>query len=198
MIRQAISCDICGTEKRQTNHWFVAYEQAGELRVSGWVSRHRLRADAKHLCGQTCLHKLMDEFMAKSIAFRAKPVVEDDPGAPAACSLTGASLISAPAFAEYGEVESSARLIPSSPASSAPAPSRSASRGQTGVVTMPPRPQTEGPAPVSLSPVASESRYTSRSWHAEAWQRERARELRVIEEQSGIDARRRSAAHRAL
>jgi len=29
VIRQAISCDICGTEKKQTNHWFVAYDQEG-------------------------------------------------------------------------------------------------------------------------------------------------------------------------
>ena len=72
MIRQAISCDICAAEKRQTNHWFVAYEQGGELRVSGWTSRHRLRPDSKHLCGQTCLHKLVDEFMAKCIAVRAQ------------------------------------------------------------------------------------------------------------------------------
>ncbi len=67
MIRQAISCDICGAEKKQTNHWFVAYEQAGELRVSGWSSRNRLKADSKHLCGQACLHKLADDFMARVI-----------------------------------------------------------------------------------------------------------------------------------
>ena len=70
MIRQAISCDICGTEKKQTNHWFVAYEQGGELRVSGWNSRNRLRPGSKHLCGQTCLHKLVDDFMARAIAVR--------------------------------------------------------------------------------------------------------------------------------
>ena len=67
MIRQAISCDICGTEKKQTNHWFVAYDQGGELRVSGWNSRNRLRPGSKHLCGQTCLHKLVDEFMARAL-----------------------------------------------------------------------------------------------------------------------------------
>jgi len=39
VIRQAISCDICGSEKKQTNHWFVAYDQSGELRISGWLSR---------------------------------------------------------------------------------------------------------------------------------------------------------------
>ena len=99
MIRQAISCDICATEKRQTNHWFVAYEQGGELRVSGWSSRHKLRPGSKHLCGQTCLHKLVDEFMAKSIAVRAKrpadePVEQNDPEPP---SVGDASLTSSAA-----------------------------------------------------------------------------------------------------
>ncbi len=77
VIRQAISCDICGTDKQQTNHWFVAYDQSGELRISGWNSQSRLRAGAKHLCGQTCLHKLVDDFMAKTIAVRAPAAAED-------------------------------------------------------------------------------------------------------------------------
>lgn len=64
MIRQAISCDICGSEKKQTNHWFVAYERNGELRLSGWQSKHTLRPKVKHLCGQKCVHRLMDEYMA--------------------------------------------------------------------------------------------------------------------------------------
>ncbi len=78
VIRQAISCDICGTEKKQTNHWFVAYDQGGELRVSGWNSRNRLRPGSKHLCGQTCLHKLVDDFMAKTLAVRPAPAVEEN------------------------------------------------------------------------------------------------------------------------
>jgi hypothetical protein len=78
VIRQAISCDICGMEKKQTNHWFVAYDQGGELRVSGWSSRNRLRPGAKHLCGQTCLHKLVDDFMAKTLAVRAPSTAQND------------------------------------------------------------------------------------------------------------------------
>ena len=105
VIRQAISCDICASEKRQTNHWFVAYEQAGELRVSGWSSRHKLRPGSKHLCGQTCLHKLVDEFMAKAIAVRAQrpvdePVEEIAPQLPA---VVDASLTSDAAYAEDGQ-----------------------------------------------------------------------------------------------
>lgn len=67
MIRLAISCDICGAEKKQTNHWFIAYEAGGELRICGWTARLRKKSGAHHLCGQTCLHKLVDEFMAKTI-----------------------------------------------------------------------------------------------------------------------------------
>ncbi len=119
MIRQAISCDICATEKRQTNHWFVAYEQAGELRVSGWNSRYRLRQGAKHLCGQTCLHKLVDEFMAKSIASRSRRPLEEPEAE--STPATDTSLTSSAAYSAASiEVESSARLI-TTPAPAKPA-----------------------------------------------------------------------------
>jgi hypothetical protein len=186
VIRQAISCDICGTEKRQTNHWFVAYEQAGELRVSGWTSRHRLRTDSKHLCGQTCLHKLIDEFVAKSIALRVKTTIDEvETVSPA--TTTDTSLTSDAAYRETepGDVESSARLITPGPPSSPLLP-KLASRIQREVVTMPPQPQIDNSAPTSTEP-----RYASRTWHAEAWERERARELHASENHPDITARRR-------
>ncbi len=188
MIRQAISCDVCAAEKRQTNHWFVAYEQGGELRVSGWTSRHRLRPDSKHLCGQTCLHKLVNEFIAKSIAVRAQrngeaaeaetPVVNDT-------SLTNTAA---------AEVESSACLLPAL----VPLPPKPTPRLQPELVTMPNhRPQPElvtmpaRPYPKDLPQLPAETlRYASRRWHAEAWERERERELRAIENHPEIAARR--------
>ena len=91
VIRQAISCDICGTEKKQTNHWFVAYDQSGELRVSGWNSRNRLRPGSKHLCGQTCLHKLVDEFMARALAVRPQPCAAEEAEVEASIAGTDAS-----------------------------------------------------------------------------------------------------------
>ncbi len=72
MIRQAISCDICGSEKQQTNHWFVAYESAGELRLAAWHGLKNKRAMVKHLCGQKCVYRLLDEFMAKQTALNAQ------------------------------------------------------------------------------------------------------------------------------
>lgn len=182
MIRQAISCDICAAEKRQTNHWFVAYEQGGELRVSGWNSRHRLRQEAKHLCGQTCLHKLVDEFMAKSIAVRAQRTVEADAVEAESQAATDTSLTSGPA---HEEPESSARTL-TPPVPVLPKP---VFFPQPEVVIMPPRPH-----PEALAALTAEPRYASRNWRAEAWERERERELRAIANHPDIAARRRSNA----
>lgn len=182
MIRQAISCDICGTEKKQTNHWFVAYDQGGELRVSGWSSRNKLRAGSKHLCGQTCLHKLVDDFMAKALVARAQPAAADEAEAEQAVGAD-ASLTSSAAFAE---AESSARLIPT------PAPAK------------PLRPPLRMP-PVELVPMPARvrndedgvavdepPRYASRNWRAEAWDRERVRASRSGERRLNFTALRRS------
>jgi hypothetical protein len=178
VIRQAISCDICGAEKRQTNHWFVAYEQAGELRVSGWTSRHRSRPGSKHLCGQTCLHKLVDDFMARAIAVR--PQISEADVAPAV--VADASLTSSAAYAEAG---SPMRLLtPAAPP----------------VLPQPvPRAKLE-PAIVSArfdpaecaAPLDEPPRYASRAWRAEAWERERERELRTTERRPEVVARRSS------
>lgn len=70
MIRKVISCDICGAQKRDTNHWFIAYEDSGELRVSDWTSHHLLCPGTKHLCGESCVHKLVGEYLAESTQAR--------------------------------------------------------------------------------------------------------------------------------
>lgn len=180
MIRQAISCDICGTEKKQTNHWFVAYDQGGELRVSGWNSRNRLRPGSKHLCGQTCLHKLVDDFMAKALAVRAAHTGAngaESEGMERAVG-TDSSLTSS---AAYGEIESSARLIPT-PALPAPvrpaatpepvASVRSPLRMPMELVSAPARVRDKEEAVAVNEP----PRFASRNWHAAAWERERERE----------------------
>jgi hypothetical protein len=65
MIRQAINCDMCGAEKLEaTSHWFVAYEQGGELKLRGWESPKNSRKDVKHICGQKCAQRLVANFTA--------------------------------------------------------------------------------------------------------------------------------------
>jgi hypothetical protein len=185
LIRQSISCDICASEKKQTNHWFVAHEQSGELRLSGWNSRNRLRPGSKHLCGQTCLHKLVDEFMARAIAVRAPAGLADEVEAQQVL-VTDASLTSNAAFEKptSQEVELPARAI------AQPEPvlqKRLPLRGPAELVAMPGRLSTEEPGVLDEAP-----RFTSRNWRAEAWDRERERELRAVESQPNTSARRRS------
>ena len=180
MIRRAISCDICGMEKKQTNHWFVAYDQGGELRVSGWDSRNRLRQGSKHLCGQTCLHKLVDNFMARALAARVQPAAEEEMVEQAVGA--DASLTSKTA---YMEVESSARLI-TTPTLVTPA--RPPLRMPMELVPMPARAHPEEAAVLADEP----PRFASRNWRAEAWNRERVRALRAGERRPILTALRRS------
>jgi hypothetical protein len=230
VIRQAISCDICGTEKKLTNHWYLAYDQGGELRVSGLESRNRLRPGAKHLCGQTCLHKLVDDFITRAQEVRPQSGAAEMAEVELPVAVTDTSLTS---NAAHGQTEPTVReltmLVPLSP-------KRTPFIAHPGVVAMPGRIQqaAEKPGPdggggfnprlkptestlasapegrhTSISPpipsfsVAGKadgpspmpgepSRFASRNWRAEAWERERERELRAAERHPVKAARRRS------
>jgi hypothetical protein len=164
VIRQAITCDICGNEKKQTNHWFVTYEQGGELRVSGWSTRNRLRPGTKHLCGQTCLHKLVDDFMARAIGQKAQGTAHVE--AESSASHIDASLTSR---AAYDDFESSARLI--TPIASAI--QQPTAKPAAELVAMSGKLRSD-----VVIPLPEEPRFSSRNWRAEAWEREREREMR--------------------
>lgn len=142
MIRQTIICDICGSEKKHTNHWFIAHQVNGELRLSGWKTK-RARPEMKHLCGQKCVHRLLDLFMTGQTL--------PEPAAPepfvAAASLPAAS---APAPIEESEpfVES-ARLI---------TPAEVKLKAEEKRPAAPPDPG---------------ARYSDPKWRAQVWKRER-------------------------
>jgi hypothetical protein len=160
VIRQAISCDICGTELLHPNHWFAASDQGLELRVSNWEMRSRLRPGTKHLCGQTCLHKLVDEFTARTVNQRAsssadKPAAEKQ-GPHAAAPRKEMSLAPAKALA--------ASALPVIAAARMPEP------------RIDNQDEFESSARL-LTPLEP----TSRSGRAEAWKRERERQRQGIE-----------------
>ncbi len=194
MIRQAISCDLCGSEKRQTNHWFVAYEQNGELRLAGWNSRNRLRAGTKHLCGQTCLHKLVDDFMARAIRQKnlraAEAGSESNSGTVERASVRASAIVDAglasamdaclASISEYEEVESSARLITASSSTEQGA----AAKPAAALVAMTARKWID-----SAIPPIEEPRPTARNRRIEAWERERKRELHLQDCRRGSGSR---------
>ena len=172
---------------QRSNHWFVAYDQGLELRVSGWNPRSRLRAGAKHLCGHTCLHRLVDDFMARTLAVRVPAVSTDNASAqqksprPIAArndtSLTS-SAHPAPIVPGLGALnphtdtfESSARLItpfePPRPVPALPLSTRLAAASQ------------ELRPAADQAPIQDTPGYSSRNWRADAWKREREREERA-------------------
>ncbi|MGP8252341.1 MAG: hypothetical protein ACLQHF_09920 [Terracidiphilus sp.] len=112
--------------------------------------------------------------MAKSIAVRAQPGDEDEP---ASSMATDTSLTSK---AAYDNVESSVRLL--SPEANAPRPAQHQS---AGLVTMPARNNAAG-----TGGDPDEPRFNSANWRAEAWERERERELRAAERRPDIVRRR--------
>ncbi len=200
VIRQTISCDICGAEMQRTNHWFVASDQGVELRVSGWNPRSRPRAGAKHLCGQTCLHKLVDDFMARTLFARGPATPEkratqakrpENVAIHADTSLTSSAPSAAPqhavAFAPGSdEFESSAHLIPSMQVVAGGGPSRPPLR-----LAIAESASADAEVEADAGPAPN---YSSRKWRAEAWMREREREQRGTGRAASASARRHSIA----
>lgn len=174
MIRQAISCDICGTEKKQTNHWFVAQDRGAELRLSGWNSRGRSSAGAKHLCGQTCLHKLVDEFMARMIASRPAPMTVEALETGTRAETANTSLTSATAHPQPHLQPGPRAVASSAPVATIPPPAAASAAPTPAAVEI-------RMEPAVVSRADEPPGYGTRSWRADAWEREREREMRSLE-----------------
>jgi hypothetical protein len=64
MMYENVTCDVCGIDKKKANHWFMVFEDKGTLRVGAWNVLSPKRLSMKHLCGQACVHRLVDVFLA--------------------------------------------------------------------------------------------------------------------------------------
>ena len=113
------------------NHWFIAFDRGPELRIGTWSANNRHRAGTRHLCGQKCLHKLVDDFMARALSVRSS--TEDAALPIGSRTQIDAGLTSRKAFAfqpapiigsYVEEVESSARLLSPGPGERALSPHR--------------------------------------------------------------------------
>jgi hypothetical protein len=65
--KETVTCDVCGAERKEVNHWFVlAFSpEHGSVSVFPWDRATYYIKDGKHVCGQACAHKLLDEFLSK-------------------------------------------------------------------------------------------------------------------------------------
>jgi len=65
MKREIFSCDVCGAEQAQTNHWFVAYIEGRRLTLQPLAGNEAGRSGAQQfdLCGEACVAKKVSEFL---------------------------------------------------------------------------------------------------------------------------------------
>ena len=222
MIRQTISCDMCGAEKRATNHWYVALERDGELRLGTWAALGKRRARARHLCGQKCLHKLVDDFFVTR-AMGVRAVVEEE----LQTAMDSVEIVPKATLqfdSDFGEYESSARLIPTpeKPSSVNMDATKPASKPVTARQTLengsqksfanrtvPVAPQpvqlrtsetSEPQSSVAAKPTASMNvradEISSEKRRSEAWRREQARESQLAAKTARKSEGARSTANR--
>lgn len=65
------TCSVCGVAKKETNHWYVVVISSGCAAIYTWLQAESLSifdsARAEHLCGQLCVHKLIDRLFFNKI-----------------------------------------------------------------------------------------------------------------------------------
>jgi hypothetical protein len=70
-VKPTYVCDVCGATRKEANHWFLVLpEVEGLIKIAGWDSNicdgYRDQSGVKHLCGQACVHSVMDAWMELS------------------------------------------------------------------------------------------------------------------------------------
>jgi hypothetical protein len=76
-IATKITCDGCGTEKKETNHWldvWVDAESGAAVHFTPISAPAGYRLFAKQVCGHACAHKLLDQWLTMGT------IVEGDGG----------------------------------------------------------------------------------------------------------------------
>lgn len=71
MLKALYTCDQCGAEKRNTNHWFVVREiKSDNFSCLTVLQIHPFEDGGlpidQHICGQACLVQAVSEFASRS------------------------------------------------------------------------------------------------------------------------------------
>lgn len=56
MLIQSVTCDNCGVQKKESNHWFTVTKD-GEGIIIRRMHQEDLSEEEQHICGETCLEK---------------------------------------------------------------------------------------------------------------------------------------------
>ena len=79
-IEIAVKCAVCGTKKKQSNHWFMMEVADGELRVRHFDLTTARALGFKPICGEGCLAKEISTSLKELLPFlRIHLRLEDTP-----------------------------------------------------------------------------------------------------------------------
>jgi hypothetical protein len=69
MIKNAVICDECSSEKRDVNHWWVVKTSGDRpvFMVWPWDSAQNV-VDVQHFCGQNCVSTALAKWMSEQVA----------------------------------------------------------------------------------------------------------------------------------
>lgn len=75
MRKDTFTCDVCGVERKDANHWFVlsfrndGHVEGVEVGISVliyyWTDKTAKLPNVRHACGQQCVLKHINEFLSK-------------------------------------------------------------------------------------------------------------------------------------
>ncbi len=67
MLKATYICDICGAKRKEANHWFSARLGYARGTPSSVTFQRWEDSDEhdSHLCGQECVHKMLDKWMSE-------------------------------------------------------------------------------------------------------------------------------------
>lgn len=64
MRSEVYLCDICGRERGEANHWFMADMATSGITLMCWKSGNLSHVDdISHLCSEECCHTLLSRFL---------------------------------------------------------------------------------------------------------------------------------------
>jgi hypothetical protein len=61
---EVYKCDVCGTVKGESNHWYIGSFDPAAFNIYPWEGERR--GDwIKHICGQQCAQKFLENWLSK-------------------------------------------------------------------------------------------------------------------------------------
>jgi hypothetical protein len=60
---EVYKCDVCGTVKGESNHWYLGTSHTDSFNIFPWEDA--IGDSIKHICGRQCAQKFLETWLSK-------------------------------------------------------------------------------------------------------------------------------------